>query len=179
MHECDFSVIIFNTQVYQYFPLQSDISGSILTLRGPFYQHGLTLIPAWISNHIPSKVWDEIAYPFPNFNGRTLDVWELISNFTLCNGCNHLSMLGLKLIHVNIRGPRSEVIGVSVYASYFTGWAYLKINLTRNMLFHYKDKVVYIFMGPGLWGIHILLKQGLYVALNCFFSWVLRSTRKE
>ena len=35
----------------------------------PFYQNGLTLIPAWISNHMPSKVWDEITYPLPNFNG--------------------------------------------------------------------------------------------------------------
>ena len=25
--------------------------------------HGLTLIPAWISNHTHSKVWDEIIYP--------------------------------------------------------------------------------------------------------------------
>ena len=25
---------------------------------GPFYLHGLTLIPAWISNYIPYKVWD-------------------------------------------------------------------------------------------------------------------------
>ena len=25
-----------------------------------FYWHGLTLIPAWISNHMPSKVWGEI-----------------------------------------------------------------------------------------------------------------------
>ena len=28
---------------------------------GPFYQHGLTLIPAWISNYIHYKVWDEIT----------------------------------------------------------------------------------------------------------------------
>ena len=35
---------------------------------GPFYWHGFTLIPAWISNHTPSKMWDEITYPFPNFN---------------------------------------------------------------------------------------------------------------
>ena len=32
----------------------------------------LTLIPTWISNHIPGKVWEEITYPFPNFNGATL-----------------------------------------------------------------------------------------------------------
>ena len=27
------------------------------------------------------KVWDEITYPFPNFNGCTVEVWEWISNF--------------------------------------------------------------------------------------------------
>ena len=36
---------------------------------GSFYWHGLTLIPAGISNHMPRKVWDEIIYPFSNFNG--------------------------------------------------------------------------------------------------------------
>ena len=46
-----------------------------------FYWHGLTLILVWISNHIPRKVWDEIAYPFPNFNSYTIEVWEWISNF--------------------------------------------------------------------------------------------------
>ena len=37
-------------------------------------EHGLTLIPAWISNHMPGKVWDEITYPFLNFNGATVEV---------------------------------------------------------------------------------------------------------
>ena len=27
------------------------------------------------------KVWDEITYPFPNFNGFTVEVWEWVSNF--------------------------------------------------------------------------------------------------
>ena len=31
---------------------------------------------AWISNHMPSEVSDEITYPFPNFNGTTVEVWE-------------------------------------------------------------------------------------------------------
>ena len=48
----------------------------------PFHWHGLTSIPAWISNHIPSKMWDEIRYPFQNFNGCTVEVWKWISNFT-------------------------------------------------------------------------------------------------
>ena len=41
---------------------------------GPFYKHGLTLIPAWIGNHMHYKVWDEITYPFLNFNGATVEV---------------------------------------------------------------------------------------------------------
>ena len=55
-----------------------------------------------------SKVWDEIIYPFPNFNGCTVEVWEWLNNFTPhYNGCNYLSMLGLKLIHFSKRGPWS------------------------------------------------------------------------
>ena len=42
--------------------------------RGPFYLHGLTLIPAWISNYIHYKMSDEIIYPFLNFNGATVEV---------------------------------------------------------------------------------------------------------
>ena len=42
--------------------------------RGPFYKHGLTLIPAWISNYIHYNVWDEITYQFLNFNGATVEV---------------------------------------------------------------------------------------------------------
>ena len=29
---------------------------------------------AWICNHIHYKVWDEITYPFLNFNGATVEV---------------------------------------------------------------------------------------------------------
>ena len=32
---------------------------------------------------MPSKVWDEITQIFPNFNGRTVEVWEWISNLML------------------------------------------------------------------------------------------------
>ena len=31
--------------------------------------------------HTPSKMWDEIVYPFPNFNGWTVQVWEWTSYF--------------------------------------------------------------------------------------------------
>ena len=44
-----------------------------------FYQHGLTLNPAWISNYMYHKVWDELTYPFPNFNGYTVEfAWGVV-----------------------------------------------------------------------------------------------------
>ena len=56
--------------------------GNYMTTPGPHLtKHGLTLIPAWIHNHIHYKVWDEIPNPFPNFNGATVEALEWISNF--------------------------------------------------------------------------------------------------
>ena len=50
-------------------------------ILSPFYLHDLTLIPAWLNNYIHYKVWNEIIYPFQNFNGCTDEVWEWISSF--------------------------------------------------------------------------------------------------
>ena len=41
---------------------------------GHFYLHGLTLISAWISKHMPNKKWDEITHPFLNFDDATAEV---------------------------------------------------------------------------------------------------------
>ena len=52
--------------------------------RGPFYKHRLTFIPpwvAWINDHIPSEVWDENTYPFPNFNDAAVEGYGWINNF--------------------------------------------------------------------------------------------------
>ena len=49
--------------------------------QDPFYWNGLISSPAWISNHMPYEVWDEIYHAFSNFNGCTMDVCEWISNF--------------------------------------------------------------------------------------------------
>ena len=40
--------------------------------RGSSYYYGLTLILAWISNHIASKVWDEIIYLYSYCNGANI-----------------------------------------------------------------------------------------------------------
>ena len=39
-------------------------------------------IPAWISNHKLNKVRNRINYLLPNFNFKTVEVYEWISNFT-------------------------------------------------------------------------------------------------
>ena len=41
----------------------------------------LTLILAWLRNYTNNKVLNKITYPFPNFNGATVDVWEWICTF--------------------------------------------------------------------------------------------------
>ena len=51
--------------------------GGLLQYRIP----SETTTGSWISNHMTNKVWDEITYPFPNFNGAAVEVWEWMSNF--------------------------------------------------------------------------------------------------
>ena len=50
-------------------------------MHEPFYQHGLNLIPIWVSNHTHSEVWNGIIYPFINFNSYTVEVLKWIRNF--------------------------------------------------------------------------------------------------
>ena len=47
-----------------------------------FCLHVLTVFAIWVNNQKPDKVWDEITYPFSNFNCCSVEVWEWISNFT-------------------------------------------------------------------------------------------------
>ena len=72
---------------------------------GPFNLPGLTSIPAWIGNYTHHKVWDEITYPFPNFNNAPLKFGNgyVISSHTLLG--DYLFMLGSKLIHASKSRP--------------------------------------------------------------------------
>ena len=47
---------------------------AFLFLRGPCYYHGVTLVPAWLSDYVHHKVYDGINYPFPNLNDATVEV---------------------------------------------------------------------------------------------------------
>ena len=48
---------------------------------GPFYSHGISLIPARINNYIHYKVWDAITNQFLSLNGAKFDVRKCIINF--------------------------------------------------------------------------------------------------
>ena len=62
-----------------------------MKLHGPFYEFYLNSMLARTSNYTHYKLWDEITYPFPNFNNAKfengsvissriiLDMWLLIS----------------------------------------------------------------------------------------------------
>ena len=47
---------------------------SLVLIRDSFTNMVWLLIPAWISDYIHYNVWEEITYPFPNFNGCTVEV---------------------------------------------------------------------------------------------------------
>ena len=93
-------------RLYLFFLLPESVkksSGFLLLLSGNRvkqhvwkYMHmfGLTSIPAYVSNCIRYKVWDETTYPFPNFNGTTVEIWEWIDNSI---PCDYFFMEGLKL----------------------------------------------------------------------------------
>ena len=75
---------------------------------GPLYKHELTVFPLWRGNYIYCNMWDDIIYPFPNFNDATDEVGEgILRYFILQFYCayGYLSMLGLKLTHVSEKGP--------------------------------------------------------------------------
>ena len=76
-------------------------------------QHGLTLIPRWIRHYY--NVWEEIAYPFPNFNGAA----GMDKKFhPRCWVCDYLFMLGLKLSCINKRIPRSRCNKKRIFLSW-------------------------------------------------------------
>ena len=79
-------VLIFKWDICPFYSLRKRYTGAkriniwgamprnVPNVCDPFYEHGLTLILAWISNYIHYKEWDKIIYPFLNFNGATVEV---------------------------------------------------------------------------------------------------------
>ena len=71
-HTCFFLLSCYILSAYNVMYLYD--SGPVFIKRTDVLLHGLTLIPAWINNYIHYKMWDEITYPFLNFNGCTVEV---------------------------------------------------------------------------------------------------------
>ena len=67
---------------------------------------------------MPSKMWDELTYPFHNLNSAIVEVSERKSNiityFIIYEGCNYLSLLGLNLLYAHKRSPCWSRVHVSV-----------------------------------------------------------------
>ena len=55
-------------------------------VQGSFDYNGLTLFPALICNHMPSKVWDENTLPSPNISGCIVEISKWINIFTGSGG---------------------------------------------------------------------------------------------
>ena len=62
------------------------VRGLVEFIKNHMGSHLLTqfnLNPIMIINYIHNKVWYEMTYPFPIFNGCAVEVWEWISNLNL------------------------------------------------------------------------------------------------
>ena len=106
----------FKTMQYAMRPNGSYVCNS--NDRGYLLLTWLPLIPEWITNHMSSKVWDEIIYTFPNLDGCTVDVWELINNFI-----RHISM-GALVRSMLIRGaPLYQLVwaNITITAEFWPG----------------------------------------------------------
>ena len=51
-----------------------------MDVSGPFRPFTNITYPAWLSNYIHYKIWDEITNPFTNFTGATFEVWDWMDN---------------------------------------------------------------------------------------------------
>ena len=95
------------------------------------------LLLTCISNHIPSRVWDEITYPCPNFNGCTCEVWEWISFFI-----SHIT-IGLITYHARINTLRPRQNG-----RHFADDIFKCIFLHENVSIAIKISLKFVPKGP-------------------------------
>ena len=62
----------------------NNVNPALCWISGALFRRGwLIFVTAWMSNYILNIVWGKITYPFPNFNGKTVKLWEWINNLIL------------------------------------------------------------------------------------------------
>ena len=84
-----------------------------LNISAPFYLHGLTLIPARIKYGMKLLI-HYLSIPKLHLLHRWSLGMDKLFHPTLYSACDYLSMLRLKLIHVNESGPRSKNIDLAL-----------------------------------------------------------------
>ena len=86
-----------------------------------------------------NKMWDEIIYPFLNFNGCTVEIKEWISNFIphFIMDVIHLSTPGLKLNHAGTERP---ILGKMSPNGGFS-WQYGSCDKKLKLLLHLIEAV--------------------------------------
>ena len=57
---------------YDQIPLANELMALLWVFLTEHTVYAIRRFEAWISNHIHYKVWDEITYPFLNFNGANI-----------------------------------------------------------------------------------------------------------
>ena len=124
----------------------------------PFYEHGSSWIPAWVSNYIHYKVYNEITYPFPNFNSATIEAYEWISNF-IPHFTGHMitysclsQVIRHLMIHSHINPCCSEFV-FSKHEIYFFFYDFLNWDNTATEFFLMDDKGLVIphSQNHGFW----------------------------
>ena len=146
-------------------------------LRGPFYWHGLTLIPTWVSNHIHSKVWDEITYLFRDCNivdiesgprstkVSTISADDLVECISACSW----TIICLKLANTDIdmfiqisaacNGSRPSAGAVLTFKLHMFSTKFLWLTMITNHLYSLDD-----IIQNGWWDLENCVKDSLYTA---------------
>ena len=86
--------------------------------QGVFYTHGSTLNLAWVNNYIQHKVWDEIMYPFLNFNSVVFEVWEWMNSF-IPNSTGHVITKPCDVIEKGLSNLITNGVTSSTMNSYY------------------------------------------------------------
>ena len=129
--------------------------------------HG-TLLQTWMSNPIHYKVREEITYPFPNSNGCTVNVSEVISTHTL---------LGMwLLIHARQRGPghsrgtdEDKRYKVNIELGMSPIWLKSKVHYEANKTT--KDAEIYSFSYSDLSALHYCLMNNISFTVKFIITW--------
>ena len=100
--------------------------------RSPVNWHRFTLISERISNYIHCKVWDDITYPFLNFNDATEFGKDKEYHPTLYFVCDYLFMVTLNLISVCTSGPSQLITNNWGSIIFILGGIMIKFNLTEH-----------------------------------------------